>query len=83
MKNYKCIYHEGDLLEVGVIDDRMMSVSLMFNNEGAKIENIEKGVIKVSRICGLYYYYIYDSDKSFKEIIDYIEQLHNKGEQNE
>lgn len=83
MKNYKCIYHEGDLLEVGVIDDRMMNVSLMFNNEGAKIENIEKGIIKVSRSYNLYYYYIYDSDKSFKEIIDYIEQLHNKGEQNE
>ena len=41
MKNYKCIYHEGELLEIGVIDDSMLTVSLMFNNEGAKFENIE------------------------------------------
>ena len=78
MKNYKCIYHERELLEVGVIDDSMLNVTLMFNNEGAKIENIEKGIIKVSRSYNLYYYYIYHSNKTYKEIIDYIEQLHNK-----
>ena len=78
MKNYKCVYQEGELLDVGVIDDRMLTISIMFNNEGAKIENIEKGIIKVSTSYNIYYYYIYDTDKSFKEIIDYIEQLHNE-----